>query len=229
MPTGCWREIEGDLAVYADTNLDELRDVRSVSGRVLIAMDDRLQEDLSFLECLESADSLELVRNASLRTTAGMTRLTSLETIRVVGSGAPLVLEGFDGLSELDVIDLDHHHTVERVELPTIERLRALWIGGCDWGTDAPPEPPGSLTSLGNFASLESLEGMSIFGQASLTELSVLDVLIANGAPPPEGVSLMGNVSLSSEEMLAKLEMLGVTNYKLCGNLGDELCTCPLD
>ncbi|HNI35927.1 MAG TPA: hypothetical protein PLV93_11030, partial [Microthrixaceae bacterium] len=145
--TGCWRDIDGDLVVRADSVLDELRDIKSVTGRVLVMLEGQPQEDLSFLECLESADSLDFGESTYLRTTAGMTRLNSLGSIRGGGDGSPQVLEGFEGLTELDTISIDAGHAIERIDLPTIQRLTNLWIGACDWGTESPPQPPGSLTS----------------------------------------------------------------------------------
>lgn len=228
-PTGCWREIDGDLIVDANTVLDDLRNIKSVTGTVLITMKEQPQEDLSFLECLESAHSLDFGESTYLRTTAGMTRLSSLTSIRGGGDGAPQVLEGFEGLTVLETISIDQGHAIERIDLPTIQQLTNLWIGGCNWGNGPPPEPPGSLTSLGNFESLEYLKTMAIYGNASLADASVLDSLIANGAPPPIGAGFVGNASLPSDEIIAKLETLGVTDYHLCGNLGDKPCACPLD
>jgi hypothetical protein len=227
--TGCWREIDGDLIVNADSVVDELRDVKSVRGEVTINMGDLAQEDLSFLECLESADTLALGWNTHLRTTAGMMRLGALKSIRGPAQGAPLVLEGFDGLTELEWIEIDAGHTIEHIELPTIRSVKHFSIGGCEWGRGAsPPQPPGPLTSLGNFESLESLEDLSIYGQPSLVDVSILDALIANGASPPAGASFGGNVSLPHDEIVTKLEALGVADYYLCGNLGDaEPCDCP--
>jgi hypothetical protein len=140
-----------------------------------------------------------------------------------------LVLKGFDSLTEPDTISLSAHHTVECIELPAIERLDNLWIGECDWGNTSLPEPPGSLMSLGNFESLEYLELISINGNASLTDASAFDRLIANGAAPPTHASLIGHVSLPSAEIIAKLDVLGADDYYFCGNLGEERCTCPID
>ncbi len=202
----------------------------SVSGTLTIWFESQAPEDLSFLECLETVGFLlDFGQAENLRSTAGMTRLSHLGNLRVTEGSSLAAIEGLNGLSEIGNISIDPNHAIERIDLPTVRSLKQLSIGGCGWGGGAPaPQPPGPLTSLGNFESLESLEGISIYGQPSLVDVSVLEALIANGAPPPTGASFGGNVSLSHDEIVAKLEALGVTDYHLCGNLGDaEPCDCP--
>ncbi len=228
-PTGCWREVEGDLFVAEDSNLDELSDLMSVSGTLYIAIGNQPREDLSFLGCLGRVGSLHLEASEHLRSTAGMAQLSELPWLEVSGYSSLSAIEGLDLLTEIGTIVIQEGHAIELIDLPTIRSVKHLSIGECSWGGGAPaPEPPGPLTSLGGFASLESLEGVSVYGQPSLVDVSVLDALIANGAPPPTSASFWGNVSLAHDEIVMKLEALGVTDYYLCGNLGDaEPCDCP--
>lgn len=86
--------------------------------------------------------------------------------------------------------------------------------------------PPGPLTSLAGFDSLEYLEELTVEGNPSLTDVAILDDLIANQAPPLVTVSFRDDVSLSTAEVVAKLDVLGVGASSFCGNLGEDPCMC---
>ncbi|MBX7079768.1 MAG: hypothetical protein K1X88_11310, partial [Nannocystaceae bacterium] len=217
---GCWRHVEGGLVVGDESDLDELRNIVSVTGEFQIALQQNYQADLSFLECLESADMLFITGN--VRSTAGMVRLSTLRSLVVDAPSSLEVVEGLDGVDEIGAIILPLYHKVERLDLPSLRRLDKLSIGGCLMGQVTPP--PGPLTSLAGFDSLEYLEELTVEGNPSLTDTAILDDLIANQAPPLVDVSFLDNVSLSTADVVAKLDVLGVGTSSFCGNLGEDPC-----
>lgn len=219
---GCWRHIEGDLLVEDESDLDELRNVVSVTGELQIGLQKNFQDDLSFFECLESVDTLFITGN--VRSTAGMVRLSTLRNLVVYLPSSLEVIEGLDGVTEMGVILLPLYHGVERIDFPSLRRLDKLLIGLCLEGQVT--TPPGPLTSLAGFDSLEYIEELDVKGNPSLTDAAILDALIANHAPPLVDVAFLDNASLSTAEVVKKLDILGVENSSFCGNLGEKPCMC---
>lgn len=112
---GCWRHVDGGLLVGDDSDLGELRNIVSVTGEFQIALQQNMQADLSFLECLESADMLFITGN--VQSTAGMVRLSALGSVVVDAPSSLEAVEGLDGVEEIGAIILPLHHKVERLSL----------------------------------------------------------------------------------------------------------------
>lgn len=224
VPSPCWREIDGNLDVDENTDLAELADVRVVTGFLDIRLGDSPQEDLSFLGCLESAFLLDVSNSYNLVSTRGMVNLSELGNL-TVGLDVPslVAVEGFDAITEIDLISL-RGASLMNVEFPALRIARTINYPGCDISDGGPP-----LESTGVFDSLESLEFLNVGGQVALTRITVLDALIANGAPSPERVEIVNNPMLPADEVEAQLIALGVPDEAsvVCGTLGEELCKCP--
>jgi hypothetical protein len=223
-PSGCWREIEGDLVVNENTDLAGLADLRIVTGFLTIALEDSPPQDLSFLECLESARLIDISNSYNLVSTRGMVNLRELGSLRLgYELGSLVAIEGFDAITEMDSILIDGA-SLQTVEFPGLRVARTITYPGCDISDGGAP-----LTSTGVFDSLESLQFLNVYGQVALTRVTILDALIANGAPSPERVEIVNNPMLPTDDVEAQLIELGVPDEDsgVCGNLGEELCTCP--
>jgi hypothetical protein len=220
-PEGCWREIEGDLRVDAESDWSEIAQVRSVSGIVRLDLRDANLPDLSVLACLERAGLLEFISCGDLPTTAGMAQLNELGAL-YVGCGNLGALEGLGQVRELDwvqLVGLPRSH----ISLPNVERIGTAMFGPC---ADKPFET--GPTSLGEFDSLIEVEKLYVYSMGTLTDVSILDALIANGAPPLRVAQFQRNVQVPESEILEKLQVLGAESSVVCGNKDGAPCEqCP--
>jgi hypothetical protein len=224
-PGACWREIEGDLVVDENTDLAGLADLRVVTGVLTIALRDAPQQDLSFLECLESALLIDITSSYNLVSTRGMVNLGELGNLKIGPSelGSLIAVEGFEGITEISGLSISGA-SITMVEFPALRVARTITYPGCDISDGGPP-----LTSTGAFDRLESLDGLYVGGQTALTRVTVLDALVANGAPPPASVEIINNPMLPTDEVQTQLAAFDAPPdfAVVCGNLGEELCKCP--
>jgi len=61
----------------------------------------------------------------------------------------------------------------------------------------------------------------------TLTDVSILDALVANGAPPLEVAQFVRNTSIPESEILERLAILGAEQVNVCGNLDGIPCAEP--
>jgi hypothetical protein len=223
MQTGCWRHVVGDLVVDDNADLELLGQVVSVDGIVYIDFEGLGLEDLSSLGCLERAGGLQLHRCIGMTSTAGMLQLVQLGGLLVEGSCIPSLIGGFDGLTELGALTLDNPKA-SRVEFPTLERINIITYG---WCSDS-PDTDSPLVSFGAFDSLAEVEQLWVFSMATITDLTILDALIANGAPPLKDARFQKNISIPEAEIIEKLDLIGTESRQVCGNLEGAPCEqCP--
>jgi hypothetical protein len=222
-PEGCWREIEGDLRIDASSDWSEIAQVRSVSGIVRLDLRDANLPDLSVLACLERAALLEFISCGDLPTTAGMAQLNELGALYVgFACGNLGALEGLGQVRELDSVQL-YGLPRSHITLPNVERIGSAMFGPC---FDAPVET--GPTSLGTFDSLIEVDKLYINSMGTVTDMSILDALIANGAPPLDFAQFQRNVQVPESEILEKLQVLGAESSVVCGNKDGAPCEqCP--
>lgn len=233
--TECDKEAES-LTIRTAADVEAARDIGRVSGEVSILMDpgEAGPSDLSFLDCLASAESLEVSEAPELVTTAGATKLAELGSLRVWGGERLERIEGFDGVEDIERIFVDNLPALVSIDLPHVEHVGRMEIGMCA----APPSSPNeyainpALTEIGPFGSLRAMEVILVMGNSALTSLSLLKSLHDNGAPPFRTISIAYNPKLSQVDIDRDLTALGAAPYDIeggCGNLGSkmEMCTCP--
>ncbi len=139
-----------------------------------------------------------------------------------VGCGNLGALEGLGQVRELDwvqLVGLPRSH----ISLPNVERIGTAMFGPC---ADKPFET--GPTSLGEFDSLIEVEKLYVYSMGTLTDVSILDALIANGAPPLRVAQFQRNVQVPESEILEKLQVLGAESSVVCGNKDGAPCEqCP--
>lgn len=226
--TECGKEAES-LVIRTAADVEAAREVGRVSGDVSIFMDpgEAGPSDLSFLGCLERAESLEVSEAPELVTTAGATKLTELGSLRVWRGERLERIEGFDGVEDIEKISAYDLPTLVSIDLPHVEHVGRLEIGMCG---PYPLNP--ALTEIGPFESLRTIEALLVMGNGALTSLSLLKSLRRNGAPPLRTISIAQNPKLSQVDIDRDLTALGAAAFDIegsCGNLGSkmETCTCP--
>jgi hypothetical protein len=222
-PDGCWREIEGDLRVDSASDWSEIAQVRSVSGAVVLDLSEVELTDLSVLGCLERAAILDFYACGDLPTTNGLVHLNELGALHVGFGCRDLgALEGLGQVRELDwvqLVGLPRSH----ISLPNVERIGTAMFGPC---ADKPFET--GPASLGEFDSLIEVEKLYVYSMGTLTDVSILDALIANGAPPLRVAQFQRNVQVPESEILEKLQLLGAESSVVCGNKDGAPCEqCP--
>jgi hypothetical protein len=233
--TECEKEAES-LTIRTAADVEAARDIGRVSGEVAIFMDpgEAGPSDLSFLDCLVSAESLRIYEAPELVTTAGATKLTELGSLRVAEADKLERIEGFDGVEDIEQIRVYDLPTLVSIDLPHVEHVGRMEIGMCA----APPSSPyeyainPALSEIGPFESLRAMEVILVMGNSALTSLSLLKSLHDNGAPPLRTISIAYNPKLSQVDIDRDLTALGAAAFEIegsCGNLGSkmETCTCP--
>lgn len=226
--TECEKEAES-LMIRTAADVEAARDIGRVSGEVSIFMDpgEVGPSDLSFLGCLEGAESLRISEAPELLTTAGAAKLTELGSLRVWEADRLERIEGFDGVEDIEKIYVYDLPTLVSIDLPHVEHVGRMEIGMCG---PYPLNP--ALTEIGPFESLRTMEAVLVMGNGALTSLSLLKSLHLNGAPPLRTISIAQNPKLSQVDIDRDLTALGAAPYDIeggCGNLGSkiETCTCP--
>jgi hypothetical protein len=232
--TDCAMDVES-LPIRTETDVEFARGVRSVSGNVSIKLDtgEVSPRDLSFLGCLESAESIRIIEAPGLEATTGALRLTNLRSLWVTGPDDLKSLDGFDNVDSIEKIYVENAPALISVSLPHTEHVGELEVGMCG----APPGDPDylpfnpALVEIGPFESLRDLKDLVIMGNSVLTSLSLLESLYENDSPPLRNIVIGNNPKLSESEIDPDIAALDARPDQVeggCGNLGSEekVCTC---
>jgi hypothetical protein len=186
------RWYEGSLTVDDSTDVDSLRDIGGVTGWLAIA-DTTSLVDLEFLSCLEEVGAQQVSLSMSITNNTALQSLHGLERLRTVGSyGEGLAADGtiyitdnpvlasvaeLAALEEIGRFAVWGDPSLGEVELPAIRRIGMLDLGGSLGAlglTCLEPERPStmSLTSVGHYPLLESVDDLSIYNQPDLASLA---------------------------------------------------------
>lgn len=228
---------EGDLDLDASSDLESLRTLRQVTGRLRIHGVET--EDLGFLECLESVGGVLSIRyNPSLRSLQGLERLESVGLavgyvgLSVTDNPALESLSGLDSLRWVPTLTIHGNASLSHLGLDHLEGvLDGFYIGGCSQdGEGAPAVMSGnnpSLTVLDGLSALEDVGALIVSGQESLTSLEPLRLRAQAGAEFGD-IQFKGNPTLTIDEIEALLDAAGVTlDEDVCGNAGGPTeCSC---
>ncbi len=205
---------EGDLYITEDTDLESLAYLGHVTGYLHITMDEFDQTDLSFLSCLHTVDKgLQVIDNAHLTSTEGLTNLHSLGELQISGNPKLQVITGFTQIDDLFALRISNNPMLNEIHLDTLTSVSIMEIGRC-LASEATGHHFG-LVDLAGFSGITTIDWLDLSGNEALLSADPLfDALAANGAAKP-----LGN---------AQLDTLKVENRVVCGNEGgDPKCYCP--
>lgn len=228
---------EGDLDLDASSDLESLRTLRQVTGRLWIRGVEA--EDLGFLACLESVGgALSIEANPSLRSLQGLERLESVGLdvgyvgLSVTDNPALESLVGLDALRWVPTLTIYGNASLGHLGLDHLEGvLDGFYIGGCSQESELSPAVMSgnnpSLTVLDGLSALSDVGALVVAGQESLTSLEPLLSRAQAGAEFGD-IQFKGNPNLAIDDIEALLDAAGVTlDADVCGNAGGTTeCNC---
>lgn len=228
-PEPCSQVQEGNLVVRYDTDLTPLADIGRVEGNLYVIMDERDQQDLSFLKCVHTIDGfLSVQGNKMLESTEGMENLKSVKAMQIEENANLRVVAGFEQVRRLTFFDLDKNPSLEVVQFDSLENVKSMGIGHC--ANAGPAANQLALVALSGFGGLTEIETLHIEGNEALMSEGLLEALKANGAASPlQYVKFRFNPLLDEATIHARIDVLGVKSREVCGNAGgavDPECFC---
>lgn len=201
---GCTR-IDGDLQVVRSelTDLAPLGELRSVSGKLEVTENSRLEE-LTGLERLEQVGELSIAHNPELAGLSGLSRLHTASRVSLRDNPELVTLRGLDGLVTVERLVLDHNGLYNTGGLGALEQVGELVIR--------------------NNARLNSLQQLRSLSHAGWVEIRKNPLLCAHGMLPAlthveRGLDVRENRGLAGPELRGLLDRVerGAPRPQLAG------------
>lgn len=223
---GCPDLHVGSLTIDEATDLDALRTLgRVAEGAVRI---ENLEvPDLEFLECLHAVDyRVEIYGNPGLTSLDGLANLTQAGALSLGDNPNLVSLGGASGLTELEVLEIGANSLLPSIDLPGLERIGMLSVGGC---TPLPGADNPALTGLSGLSGVEDLAHVVVGDQSGVVSLAKLHELAASGDNFAAWIARNPSLPYAEVEQLLQLASPESSIFS-CGNLGEpkrNSCQCP--
>ncbi len=204
-------EIEGDIIIEESkngdiTNLDSLKQIKSIGGHLLIWNNDALTSLTGLDSLISIGKSLSIDKNSSLTSLTGLDNLSSISGFLCIGHNASLIsLTGLDNLSSIG-----GHLLVENNDvLTSLTGLDSL----ISIGKNLEIGHNKDLVSLSGLDNLSSIGGyLKIYNNAVLTSLSGIQNIDPNTIETiiswNEDLEIYNNPSLSECEVQSICDFL---------------------